>query len=57
MRWGLRDGPYDLIAGDTKRVEDSSELNKGNNVFVCFDSSDPTKNPVYPLRPGTPTPS
>jgi ABC-type branched-subunit amino acid transport system substrate-binding protein len=32
-------------------------LNKGKNVFACFDSADPKKNPVYPLPPGTPAPA
>ncbi len=32
-------------------------LNQGKNVFVCFASIDPKKNPVYPLPPGTPTPA
>jgi ABC-type branched-subunit amino acid transport system substrate-binding protein len=32
-------------------------LNKGKNVFACFDSVDPKKNPVYPLPPGTPAPA
>ena len=32
-------------------------LNKGKNVFVCFTSINPKKDPVYPLPTGTPTPS
>ena len=32
-------------------------LNKGQNVFVCFDSIDPKKAPVYPLPTGTPAPA
>ena len=32
-------------------------LNKGKNVFACFDSVDPKKNPVYPLPAGTPAPA
>lgn len=32
-------------------------LNKGKNVFVCFESISPKKDPVYPLPPGTPAPS
>jgi branched-chain amino acid transport system substrate-binding protein len=32
-------------------------LNKGKNVFVCFQSINPNKNPVYPLPAGTPAPS
>jgi ABC-type branched-subunit amino acid transport system substrate-binding protein len=32
-------------------------LNKGKNVFVCFSSIDPKKDPVYPLPAGTPAPA
>jgi ABC-type branched-subunit amino acid transport system substrate-binding protein len=32
-------------------------LNKGQNVFVCFDSINATKPPVYPVPAGTPAPS
>ncbi len=32
-------------------------LNKGKNVFVCFQSTNPNKGPVFPLPPGTPAPS
>jgi ABC-type branched-subunit amino acid transport system substrate-binding protein len=32
-------------------------LNEGNNVFVCFESINPKKDPVYPLPAGTPTPA
>jgi ABC-type branched-subunit amino acid transport system substrate-binding protein len=32
-------------------------LNKGQNVFVCFNSIDPKKAPVYPLPTGTPAPA
>jgi ABC-type branched-subunit amino acid transport system substrate-binding protein len=32
-------------------------LNKGKNVFVCFNSINPKKDPVYPLPPGTPAPA
>jgi len=32
-------------------------LNKGKNDFVCFESIDPKKNPVYPLPAGTPAPA
>ncbi len=46
-------GAFIKVSGD-KYVP---ALNKGNNVFVCFDSIDPTKNPIYPLPAGTPTPS
>jgi branched-chain amino acid transport system substrate-binding protein len=32
-------------------------LNKGKNVFVCFQSINPSKAPVYPLPAGTPAPA
>jgi Periplasmic binding protein len=32
-------------------------LNKGNNVFNCFNSTNPKSNPVFPLPAGTPAPS
>ena len=32
-------------------------LNQGKNVFVCFESINPKKDPVYPLPAGTPSPS
>jgi len=32
-------------------------LNTGKNVFNCFQSTDPKKNPVFPLPPGTPGPA
>jgi branched-chain amino acid transport system substrate-binding protein len=32
-------------------------LNQGNNVFNCFESLSPKKNPVFPLPPGTPAPA
>jgi branched-chain amino acid transport system substrate-binding protein len=32
-------------------------LNHGKNVFNCFESIDPKKNPVFPLPPGTPGPA
>jgi hypothetical protein len=32
-------------------------LNKGNNVFNCFQSVSPKANPVFPLPAGTPSPS
>jgi ABC-type branched-subunit amino acid transport system substrate-binding protein len=32
-------------------------LNKGKNVFVCFRSINPKKDPVYPLPAGTPAPA
>jgi ABC-type branched-subunit amino acid transport system substrate-binding protein len=32
-------------------------LNKGQNVFNCFESLSPKKDPVFPLPPGTPAPA
>ena len=32
-------------------------LNKGNNVFNCFESTNTKKDPVFPLPAGTPAPS
>jgi ABC-type branched-subunit amino acid transport system substrate-binding protein len=32
-------------------------LNKGKNVFVCFQSVNPNKPPVYPVPAGTPAPA
>ncbi len=32
-------------------------LNKGKNVFNCFESISPKKDPVFPLPPGTPAPA
>ena len=32
-------------------------LNKGQNVFNCFESTNPKKDPVFPLPPGTPAPA
>ena len=32
-------------------------LNKGKNVFVCFQSVNPNKAPVYPVPAGTPAPA
>jgi branched-chain amino acid transport system substrate-binding protein len=32
-------------------------LNKGKNVFNCFQSINPKKDPVFPLPPGTPAPA
>jgi ABC-type branched-subunit amino acid transport system substrate-binding protein len=32
-------------------------LNKGKNVFVCFQSANPNKAPVYPVPAGTPAPA
>ena len=32
-------------------------LNQGKNVFICFESMNPKKAPVFPLPAGTPGPS
>jgi branched-chain amino acid transport system substrate-binding protein len=32
-------------------------LNKGQNVFNCFQSINPKKGPVFPVPPGTPAPA
>ena len=32
-------------------------LNKGKNVFNCFESMSAKKDPVFPLPPGTPAPA
>jgi hypothetical protein len=32
-------------------------LNQGKNVFNCFQSTNTKKDPVFPLPPGTPSPS
>jgi hypothetical protein len=32
-------------------------LNKGQNVFNCFESLNPNKGPVFPVPHGTPAPS
>jgi ABC-type branched-subunit amino acid transport system substrate-binding protein len=42
-----------------KVVQDKyvAALNKGENVFNCFESVSPKKDPVFPLPPGTPAPA
>ena len=44
---------YIKVSG-TKYV---ATLNKGKNVFNCFESISPKKDPVFPLPPGTPAPA
>jgi branched-chain amino acid transport system substrate-binding protein len=44
---------YIKVSGD-KYV---ATLNKGKNVFNCFQSTNPKKGPVFPLPPGTPSPA
>ena len=43
---------YIKVSGDTY----VPALNKGNNVFNCFNSINPKSNPVFPLPAGTPAP-
>ncbi|HTU38645.1 MAG TPA: ABC transporter substrate-binding protein [Acidimicrobiales bacterium] len=49
--------PY--CAAYIKVVQDKyvPALNKGENVFNCFQSISPKKNPVFPLPAGTPAPA
>src|ERR1700733_3352085 len=49
--------PY--CAAYIKVVQDKyvATLNQGENVFNCFESISPKKNPVFPLPPGTPAPA
>ena len=49
--------PY--CAAYIKVVQDKyvPALNKGENVFNCFESISPKKNPVFPLPAGTPAPA
>jgi branched-chain amino acid transport system substrate-binding protein len=44
---------YIKVSGD-KYI---ATLNKGKNVFNCFESINPKKGPVFPLPPGTPAPA
>jgi branched-chain amino acid transport system substrate-binding protein len=49
--------PYcsaDIVVKADKYV---AALNKGKNVFNCFGSINPKKNPVFPLPAGTPAPA
>jgi branched-chain amino acid transport system substrate-binding protein len=49
--------PYcsaDIVVKGDKYVP---ALNTGKNVFNCFDSINPKKNPVFPLPAGTPAPA
>jgi branched-chain amino acid transport system substrate-binding protein len=46
-------GAYIKVVG-TKYV---ATLNKGKNVFVCFNTVNPNKAPVYPVPAGTPAPA
>ena len=46
-------GAYIKVVGDSYEPA----LNTGQNVFNCFDSTDPRKNPIFPVPPGTPAPA
>ncbi len=48
--------PYCLAYIKVSGTKYLPTLNKGQNVFNCFQSTDPKKNPVFPLPAGTPAP-
>jgi branched-chain amino acid transport system substrate-binding protein len=49
--------PYCLAYIKVVGTQYVATLNKGKNVFNCFESINPKKNPVFPLPPGTPSPA
>ena len=49
--------PYCLAYIKVSGTKYLPTLNKGKNVFNCFQSINPKKNPVFPLPAGTPSPS
>jgi hypothetical protein len=49
--------PYCLAYIKVSGTKYLAALNKGKNVFNCFQSINPKKNPVFPLPPGTPAPA
>jgi branched-chain amino acid transport system substrate-binding protein len=49
--------PYCLAYIKVSGTKYVATLNKGKNVFNCFESINPKKGPVFPLPPGTPTPA
>jgi ABC-type branched-subunit amino acid transport system substrate-binding protein len=49
--------PYCLAYIKVSGAKYVPTLNQGNNVFNCFESTNPKKDPVFPLPPGTPAPS
>jgi ABC-type branched-subunit amino acid transport system substrate-binding protein len=49
--------PYCLAYIQAKGTKYVAALNKGANVFNCFDSISAKANPVFPLPAGTPTPA
>ena len=48
--------PYCLAYIQVSGDKYEPALNKGNNVFNCFNSINPKSNPVFPLPAGTPAP-
>ncbi len=49
--------PYCLAYIKVSGTKYLPTLNKGKNVFNCFQSINPKKNPVFPLPAGTPAPA
>ena len=49
--------PYCTAYIQAKGTQYVPALNKGKNVFNCFQSINPKANPVFPVPPGTPAPS
>ena len=48
--------PYCTAYIQAKGVKYVPALNKGQNVFNCFPSTNPKANPVFPVPAGTPAP-
>lgn len=48
--------PYCVAYVVAKGTQYRPALNKGKNVFNCFESDSTRANPVFPLPPGTPAP-
>ena len=49
--------PYCLAYIKVSGTQYLPALNKGKNVFNCFQSINPKSNPVFPLPPNTPAPA
>jgi ABC-type branched-subunit amino acid transport system substrate-binding protein len=49
--------PYCLAYIKVSGTKYLPTLNKGKNVFNCFQSTNPKKDPVFPLPAGTPSPA
>ena len=49
--------PYCLAYIKVSGTQYLPTLNKGKNVFNCFQSINPKKDPVFPLPAGTPSPA